>query len=295
MRDFLYVSFFLGHESGEAARALLRKCALLEHAERRKENRHSWLEDIHLGVSVRLPTSDERLAVLLQELQELGVEPWTRLDREYSPAELDAAPLLILRVATAGLLGGVDYGQEYDYSGACGTCGAGALPIPPLMADLGKMGKKDVDQLIYEGHLVVSHRTVAALDGLHGFTASPVRTPRGVPDARFAWLRITSELPPMDETSEGIVTYKPCPTCSRSGHYGAVRVGEVPKYRAMPKSARDVNLTWEYFGDWQQVRYLSHTRPIGGQRQIVVSQAVRRRLLAINVRRLVWVPVTVLE
>ena len=57
MRDFLYVSFFLGHDSGDAARDLLRKCALLEHAERRKENRHSWLDDIHLGVSVRLPTS----------------------------------------------------------------------------------------------------------------------------------------------------------------------------------------------------------------------------------------------
>ena len=72
-------------------------------------------------------------------------------------------------------------------------------------------------------------------------------------------------------------------------------MGEVPKYRTLPKSTQDVSLTREYFGDWQQVRHLSHTRPIGGQRQIVVSQAVRRRLLAINVHRLVWVPVTVLE
>src|SRR5690349_17637057 len=140
MKDFLFVSFFMGHEKGEEADRILRACDLLETAKADRANRHSSLGEIHFGVSLRLPWSDPRLHALLDRLRENGVEPFTRVDREYSAQELDEAEWLILRVATAGLYGGVDFGQAYSFQDACETCGAGADPVPPLIAEIGKMG-----------------------------------------------------------------------------------------------------------------------------------------------------------
>jgi hypothetical protein len=126
MQDFQFVSFFLGHDAGDRARRLLAECELLDVALSSRANRHAWSGDVHFGVSLRLPVEDRRLTALLERLRAAGKEPFTRLDREYSPEELDSADWLIMRVATAGLYGGVDYGQSYRFENACGTCGAGA-------------------------------------------------------------------------------------------------------------------------------------------------------------------------
>jgi hypothetical protein len=295
MQDFLYVSFFLGHKKGKDARRLLRACDLLEVALADRANRHSWLSDLHFGVSVRLPVEDHRLNVLLDRLRECGVAPFTRVDREYSRLELDAADWLMLRVATAGLYGGVDYNQAYTFRRACVTCGAGAEPIPPLIAELGKMGKKDLDHLVYEGHLVASSRIVRKLAGLSGLEVIGVRSPRRPPDPRFSWLRITGAFPKMHSSTTGIATENLCPACGRAGHFGIAIEPEVPIYERAPRPACDVNHTWEYFGDWQQVRGTSQVRRVGGSRGIIVSKRGRRMLQALRVRHLVWVPIIVLE
>ena len=186
MQDYLFVSFFLGHDAGEAARRLLRECDLLEHAVSARANRHAWLGNLHAGVAIRLPSDDERLQRLLTRLRARLIDPFTRVDREYSKQELDDAEWLRFRIATAGLWGGVDYSQTYDSAKACSTCGAGAVPKPPLIAELGSMGKKDIDHLVYEGHGIVSRRLARAVENMTGVSVAPVRSPRGVAHSKLA-------------------------------------------------------------------------------------------------------------
>lgn len=289
MQDYLFVHFFLGHKEGDAARRLLADCDLLEVLGER-QNRNAWLGDTHLGVSVRLPKEDARLQRLLTRLTERGVDPFTRMDRSYTAAELDNAEWLELRVATAGLLGGVDYGQSYDRTHACPMCGAGSTPMPPLVVDLGNMGKKDLDNLIYEGHLIASKRVADGLAGLTGVDLAPVRSPRKPPDGRWVWLRIQSELSPMES---GYTRESACVLCGRAGHYGSLMQPAAPTYVRLPSDLPDFNLSWEYLGDWGQRRHASQAHPVGGSRVVIHSQRVRQRLLELKVRRLIWIPVTV--
>lgn len=297
MKDFLFVSFFLGHEAGHRARRLLAECDLLEVALASPYNRDAWRGKLHFGVSLRLPVEDPRLAPLLRRVRAAGETPFTRLDREHSQQELDSAEWLIVRSATAGLYGGVDYGQSYRFENACPTCGAGAELIPPLIAELGRMGKKDIDHLVYEGHLIVSKRLMLAFQkaGLTGFERGQVRLRRGAPSAQHFWLRITSEFPQLHESTTGYEIEAQCPVCGRAGHYGSATEAEAPRYNRVPIDASDFNRTWEYFGNWQQVRSETHTRPVGGGQGIVVSQRTRRVLQDLEVRRLVWIPMSAAE
>src|SRR6187402_3275503 len=100
MQDFHFIDFFLGHKKGEEARRLLRSCNLLDVAIADRANRNTWSGDLHHGVYVRLPVEDQRISILLDQLHRRGVEPFTRIDREYSRLDLDQADWLILRVAT---------------------------------------------------------------------------------------------------------------------------------------------------------------------------------------------------
>ena len=72
MRDFLFVSFFLGHDAGDRARRLLADCELLDVALSSRANRHAWMGDLHFGVYLRLPVEDERLKILLERLRAAG-------------------------------------------------------------------------------------------------------------------------------------------------------------------------------------------------------------------------------
>jgi hypothetical protein len=291
MQDYLFLSFHLGHDAGEEARRLLSDCGLLEVATLAKANRHAWANGLHTGVSLRLPSSDDRIYTLRDWLRQREVDVFTRLDREYTKQDLDRADWLVLRVATAGLFGGVDYGQAYHREAACNMCGAGADPIPPLIAELGKMGKKDIDHLVYEGHLVATSRVVQGLAHLTGLEPITERSPRRPPDPRFLWLRIVSTFPRMDLSTTGYVTEGLCPTCGRSGYYGSSMEPEVPTYDEIPRNASDFNHTFEYFGNWRQTRTPVHTRTVGGSRGIIVSQRARKALQDMRVRRLTWVPV----
>lgn len=293
MQDYLFVSFFLGHDAGDEARRLLRECDLLEQAASERANRHAWRGNQHTGASLRLPADDERLQRLLTRLRARLIVPFTRVDREYSKQELDAAEWLVLRIATAGLYGGVDYSQSYDSANACSTCGAGAVPRSPLIAELGSMGQKDLDHLVFEGHLVASRRLARAVRNLTGVSVAAVRSRRGVADPRFAWLRITAVLPKMHPSTRGYQTEGLCPTCGRAGHFGNPMEPESVWYDTLPSDTPDFNLTWEYFGDWRQRRHKAQTQSVGGSQGVVVSQRVRQKLLQLKVRRLVWVPVRI--
>lgn len=253
-----------------------------------------WSGAARSGVSLRLQVGDARLPALLERLRTVGVEPFLRLDREYSAEELDAAQWLILRVATAGLYGGMDYGQGYRFENGCATCRAGAESMPPLVAELSGMDAKDVDHLVHEGHLVVSQRLAAAFQqaGVTGVEPTPVPSRRRPPAERHVGLRITSEWPRLHATTTGYSTQALFPQCGRGGHHGLANQPEMPRHSPVPAGTPDMTRTWEHFGDWRQVRSPSHTRPVGGRQGIVVSQRARRVLLELGVRRLVWTPMS---
>lgn len=293
MQDFLFITFFLGHRAGEKARALLEEYDLLEVARDSRLNRHAWVGDVHFGVHLRLPLQDERLSRLLERLRADGINVSTRLDREYSKEELDAADWLVMRTATAGLLGGVDFGQTYDFIESCSVCGAGAQPQAPLMVELGKMGKKDIDHLIYEQYFIISNRLAEAIRAaaFTGVELELVKSQRSPISKQYSWLRIINELPPMDHTTTGYVVEDPCPTCGRGGHFNSGVEAEVPVYRSFPLNAHDFNATWEYFGTWQQVRSPLQNQPVGGGRGTIVSGQVRRVFQQLRIPRMVWIPV----
>lgn len=55
-----------------------------------------------------------------------------------------------------------------------------AVPTPPLLADLGRMGKKKLDMTAHDGHLVISTDLAVAIDEgqLTGVELQPVRRSR---------------------------------------------------------------------------------------------------------------------
>src|SRR5215204_2137379 len=216
MQDYLFVDFFLGHDAGDEARLVLDRCGLLETALADRANRNAWLGDIHFGAKVRLLRGDERLERLLAELHRRGIDPFTRVDRVYTDEDLARAEWLIVRIATAGLWGGADYGQQYDFTEACATCGAGCVPVAPLLAELNGMGKKDVDHLVYEGHLIISSRIARELVDFTGVQLSSVAARRTrAKNTQFKWLQIMRTLPRMHPSTSGYSTEVVCPTCGR--------------------------------------------------------------------------------
>ena len=166
MQDFLFISFFLGHQSGKEAGSLLAEYNLLETAINSPLNRHAWTEDIHFGVSLRLPIEDIRLNQLLERLHRDGVKSLYSCRSGIHQPRTRFSRLANQEDGHCGLIGGgVDYRQTYRFNDACHVCGSGADPLLPLIAELGKMGRKDIDHLIYEGHFIVSNRLATAIKG----------------------------------------------------------------------------------------------------------------------------------
>jgi hypothetical protein len=296
MRDVLNVHFFLGLVPQSDASAILARHGLLELALKDPRNRNSGLgSEMSADAWIGVAPDDRRLAGLLTDLETRGVQPFMRLDREYSDAELDAAAWLVLRIATAGLYGGADFEQPYDFSGACTSCGSGAEPIGPLIAELSKMGKKQIDKLAYEQHLIVEARVVEALHAaaLTGFIASPVKPRRGPVSHRFSWLRITELCRPLSSRSVGVARVQPCSACVRGGFFPAAPTQPVELRFDGPPTATDFALTWERSnGDARDRRRRDQERAVGGSAlALIVSQRARRVLLAAQVGRLVWEPI----
>jgi hypothetical protein len=236
------------------------------------------------------------LVLLLDELEQLGASPGVRADREYTRRELDAFDWLVLRIRTAGLSGGINLQQPYDFAAACPLCGAGAAAIPPLIADLSRMGKKAIDQTAHDGHIVVSRALADAIrnTGLTGVEFLPTRRrSQKVPDEQCFWMNVTSEWGPMSP-SRIVSVDDPCPECGRSGHYDAYSEVTEFRYASFPADVPDFNRTWEYFGLWRVPAHMEHLKDgpnVGGARMLIVSQRVRRCFQAAKVRGVSFDPV----
>src|ERR1043165_2018667 len=158
-----------------------------------------------------------------------------------------------LMISTVGLEGGAMFSQPYDHSAACVMCGAGAVPIEPLVVRLGRMRRRRLDRPVHDGQVVVDQELAAALAkaGLSGFELRACASPRGGSlGAGFMWLRPTREWPPMLEGSS-VVTDDLCPTCGRTGYFDAPRCPSRWRYRLPPDGDPDFGVTWERFGYWR--------------------------------------------
>jgi hypothetical protein len=192
----------------------------------------------------------------------------------------------LLRVTTAGLLGTVNLGQAYDRTNACPMCGAGARPVPPLIADLARMGKKAVDCTAHDGQLIATRgfadRLAAA--GSSGYVERPVRSRgRERPDPAFVWLGVTAEWPPVEPGSQ-LEREDLCSRCGRARHFDVPGDRTRLLYRDVPETACDFNVTWEYFGVWRTPRTAAARLPVGGARYVIVSAKARELFIAHNVK-----------
>ncbi len=198
----------------------------------------------------------------------------------------------LLRVRTAGLLATINLGQAYDRTNACPICGAGARPVPPLLADLARMGKKIVDRAAHDGRLIATRKFADALGaaGSTGFMEQTVRS-RGSdrPHPGFVWLDVTAEWPPLAPSSQ-LEREDPCPRCRRAGHFDVAGGRTRFVSRDVLDSACDFNVTWEYFGVWRTAMTADRRLPVGGAQYLVVSAKARELFVAHKVKHVSFEP-----
>jgi hypothetical protein len=148
------------------------------------------------------------------------------------------------------------------------------------------MGKKTVDCTAHDGRVIATRGFAEALGTaeLSGFVAQPVRS-RGSdrPHPGFIWLDVTSEWPPIASGSL-LEREDVCPRCGRAGHFDVARGTTRLVYQGVPNTARDFNVTWEYFGVWRTAMTAGKRPPVGGARHLIVSARTRELFMAHKVR-----------
>ena len=285
MQETRIVSCNVGAAGVATAQRLLGKLGLLDSAKLTRTGMTAGL------FVVSLPAGDARLAALIRDLESLGEVFSVRAERSYTERDLDAFEWLLLKIRTSRLLGTVNIEQPYDRSRACGTCGASAVPVPPLLADLHAMGRKALDATAHDDQIVVTGELAGRIReaGLSGAAFLDVSPGLGRPSSdRFRWLHIAGVWPPFSPAS-AVVTDDLCAVCGRAGHYDTPeRVTEL-RYDAYPRDAPDFNRTWEYFGVWRSRQ--SSQPPVGGASYTIVSQRVRRLFRELKVRNISFEPI----
>lgn len=216
MKEYLYFTWnYRSHGGAKAALAMLKRCDLRREA---KQDIDVEIDDPDqepgeipwtTGCSgcVKLLKEDPRVALLVAELKKVGIQPNPIVYRVFSKKERELAPWVHYAGYTTTVEAGGQTGQKWDFSDACKLCGAGAVPVPPLIAKVDRMPKQGWSSSVPDNLLIVSAAMGKALTAakLTGFRLEALRIPsKETPDARFFWLRITSEWPTPSAT----------PTCS---------------------------------------------------------------------------------
>lgn len=110
---------------------------------------------------VELPSGDpmlDRIAELHLDGRARGrplIASWD-IHRRYSPAELEAAEILLLWFHATFEPAGEECGTAYDESAACPVCLAGRRQAGPLRLELRSIPKKDLARTIADEHVVGS-------------------------------------------------------------------------------------------------------------------------------------------
>jgi hypothetical protein len=283
---------FHGRGGAKAALAMLRRCDLRHEA---KQEIDVPMEDPDTDEpwstgsfgSVRLQRDDPRLSILLKELRAAKVKPIKRIERVHSKKELGAEWLEVVGSTTMVVAGNIK-GQVWDFKRACSECGAGAVPVAPLIVRFdGKPPKQGWSVSVPCGLVVVSAEVAAALTKakLTGFTLEPVRTPsKSTVDKRFRWLRVPCDWP---EPKAG----RKCRVFGRCGDCGRAELhGEGACYERLPAKSKDFNAWQGTILPENRVSGVPN-RPTGPEPMLVISQRAYDVLKRAGVKALKCVPV----
>ncbi|MRG91875.1 hypothetical protein [Polyangium spumosum] len=250
---------------------------------------------------VTLDERDERLPRLVQLLTERGIS-WLegRHDR-FTDDELEAAPLLIMSYdVNARVFGGPRVGTTYDMSEACERCGAGARQTSAMIIDgedLHKLEGRRAATTPYDDVLVDEKlAAVLAASGATGLSFRGVFAAfekRGHIQLPWRQLCATHTMPPMSPRSTGIVPDDLC-SCRRSGFDTPSEIPTRLVYRAADfTEIRDVNVTWEWFGDTHYEGDVGDA--LFAYPRFLVTPKVRCIFLDAGVTGFDWLPIRVVE
>jgi hypothetical protein len=286
MKTRYYAGFNFPHYQFPAARELFRRMGRLDLAEG---------PDREFGYDFEFQLEADFIA-FREEALALGLpEPTFRKEYVYTRKEVLSAPLLWVWIQTSEKgYGGPTYGTEYDLSTACPQCGAGATQTSPLFLKRSKIPSKgDIFQTLDHERLV-SPELSQALVRAHssGLELRPVLS--HLNGESLPWLQIiaTSELPPMSHLTRGIVRSRPCPECTRDGHYHDPPVEIAYDAGSFDLSALpDFNFTYELFGNsrLREPFNESHFASPG----LIIKPKVFEVFEKCRVRRVEFVPVRV--
>ncbi|MDI1483516.1 hypothetical protein [Polyangium sp. y55x31] len=244
---------------------------------------------------------DPRLPILQGRFQALGLEPLESRWDEFTEAELDAAPLLVMLYDNNDqVFGGPRLGTTYDMSEACPRCGAGARQTSAMIIDgedLPKLEGRRAAATYYDDMLVdekmAEQLASAGLSGL-SFRGVCARMEDGR-RVELPWQQVcaTRTLPRMSPRSTGIEPYKPC-ACGRSSFTNPSEVPLRLTYRAKDVAdIRDVNVTWEWCGE---VKFNGDvSKAVFPCPLFLVTPKVRRIYLGAGVTGFKWLPIRVVE
>lgn len=298
MKEELYFAWsFDKHGGPKAAMAMLQRCELrhvakqdvdIEIDDPYGDPEHPW----RTGASgcVRLAKDDPRVPLLVAELRKAGIKPDPFLYRTYTKKELESLPWLQISGSSTMVVAGSVQGQVWDYRRACAMCGAGAIPVPPLITQMSQMSKQGWIVSAPAALVVISRKLGKALTatGLTGFALEEVRLPRRKSaDERYWWLRVTSQWP-TPKAGPTCRLGNPCAGCGRPVLSSARDEPRELYYDAVPAGARDFNM-WQgnldpEFGHWGP-------RPSGETPILILSQKAFRTLKEAGVKALRCAPV----
>lgn len=221
------------------------------------------VEDIpvldQVDVRVTLEASDPRLPVLYRLLRQHGEEWFEYRQDVHTDEELARARLIVLQTKNDHeVFGGPRIGTRYDMTEACPVCGAGARQKSAQMIqakDVLLLKRSRAASTYYDDILVneklAEQLAASEVRGLSFREVVAVKKDRS--RTKLSWKQLCARhtLPPMSVRSTGIERREECPRCGRSGFF--TKLEDPPRlvYRARDvEEAEDVNVTWEWFGDW---------------------------------------------
>lgn len=148
------------------------------------------------------------------------------------------------------IIGGPQFGTEYDLTNSCPQCGSGAVPKGPRFLKLKRVPKQPVFQTL-DREILLSTKVADALRSIGERFLAEVRDADTKEPLPLWELRAEAELPNFAKTTTGFETERSCEHCHRDGYFG---IPHTPLRLVYPTSVfplADVHVlgTYERFGN----------------------------------------------
>lgn len=286
MRSMVTLGIEASEISWESMREIFIQSGLHGHAESGPPPYGLYLVDLDM--------ESPSFKVFYSLLVDQGIEWYERRYRMYFPEELEAAPLLWMRVT--GLphgQGGPACGTRYDLSEACPRCGTGARQVSGLRLKPSEVPEQGHVVATLHGEVVISS-AVAQLFRNGGVSGVDLRAVKSEDDdSEVGWFQLlpVQVMPRMSSASLGIEREDPCPVCGRDGYCDdplePTEIVYNPK--DLPPELPDVVMTWECFGNSCLSSPFEESR--FAQPLILVKPRVYQILRSLGVQNVEFTPV----